>query len=92
MAVCGGLGPLAAGWLYDSLHHYELAFWLCAGAFLIAALSLIVTAQSQASHDSSVKVETQPEEEDAAYKEKPTDGCVLPGDHASPGEREKREP
>jgi MFS family permease len=45
MALCAGLGPLAAGWLYDWLHHYELAFWLCAGAFLLAALGLVVTAQ-----------------------------------------------
>src|SRR5258707_2188322 len=44
VAVCAGLGPLAAGWLYDVLHHYELAFWLCAGAFLLAALGLVVTA------------------------------------------------
>src|SRR5258706_15983606 len=26
VAVCAGLGPLAAGWLYDGLHHYEVAF------------------------------------------------------------------
>ncbi len=25
-AVCAGLGSLAAGWLYDGLHHYEVAF------------------------------------------------------------------
>jgi MFS family permease len=40
VAVCGGLGPLAAGWLYDGLHHYEVAFWLCAGAFLLAAIGI----------------------------------------------------
>jgi len=40
VALCAGLGPLAAGWLYDVLHHYELAFWLCAGAFLLAAIGL----------------------------------------------------
>ncbi len=40
VALCAGLGPLAAGWLYDVLHHYELAFWLCAGAFLVAATGL----------------------------------------------------
>jgi len=40
LAVCAGLGPLAAGWLYDMLHHYELAFWLCAGIFLLAASGL----------------------------------------------------
>ncbi len=46
MAVCAGLGPLAAGWLYDSLHHYEVAFWLCAAAFLLAALGIILTRPS----------------------------------------------
>ena len=40
VAVCAGLGPLAAGWLYDGLHHYELAFWLCAAAFLLAAIGI----------------------------------------------------
>lgn len=40
MAICAGLGPLAAGWLYDVLHHYEAAFWLCAFSFLLAALGL----------------------------------------------------
>ena len=40
VAVCAGLGPLAAGWLYDGLHHYEVAFWLCAGAFLLAAIGI----------------------------------------------------
>jgi cyanate permease len=42
VALCAGLGPLAAGWLYDVLHHYELAFWLCAGAFLLAAIGLAI--------------------------------------------------
>ena len=28
VALCAGLGPLAAGWLYDVLHHYDLAFYL----------------------------------------------------------------
>ena len=45
VAVCAGLGPLAAGWLYDMLHHYEVAFWLCAGAFLLAAIGLAMTPQ-----------------------------------------------
>jgi len=38
-AVCWS-GPLAAGWLYDGLHHYEVAFWLCACAFLLAAIGI----------------------------------------------------
>src|SRR6266446_3492335 len=45
VAVCAGLGPLAAGWLYDVLHHYELAFWLCAVAFLLAATGLAFVPQ-----------------------------------------------
>jgi MFS family permease len=43
VAVCAGLGPLAAGWLYDVLHHYEVAFWLCACAFLLAAIGIGLT-------------------------------------------------
>jgi MFS family permease len=43
VAVCAGLGPLAAGWLYDLLGHYELAFWLCTGAFLLAAICILAT-------------------------------------------------
>lgn len=45
VAVCAGLGPLAAGWLYDVLHHYEVAFWLCACAFLLAAIGIGLTPQ-----------------------------------------------
>ncbi|GAC1453590.1 MAG: MFS transporter [Ktedonobacteraceae bacterium] len=45
MAVCAGLGPLAAGWLYDVFHHYEAAFWLCAVAFLLAAIGIAATPQ-----------------------------------------------
>jgi MFS family permease len=51
VAVCAGLGPLAAGWLYSVLHHYEIAFWLCAGVFLLAALCLVVTASPQHDND-----------------------------------------
>jgi MFS family permease len=40
VAVCAGMGPLAAGWLYDVLHHYEVAFWLCAATFLLAAIGI----------------------------------------------------
>ena len=45
LAVCAGLGLLAAGWLYDVLHHYEVVFWLCACAFLLAAIGIGVTPQ-----------------------------------------------
>jgi MFS family permease len=40
VALCAGLGPLAAGWPYDVLHRYDPAFWLCAGAFLLAAIGI----------------------------------------------------
>lgn len=43
VALCAGLGPLAAGWLYDWLGHYEPAFWLSAGAFLLAAAGVLMT-------------------------------------------------
>jgi MFS family permease len=38
LALCQAAGPLVAGWLFDRLHHYDLAFWLCAGSFVLAAL------------------------------------------------------
>jgi MFS family permease len=45
LAACAALGPLTAGWLYDMLHHYEPAFWLCASAFLLAATGLAFVPQ-----------------------------------------------
>lgn len=63
VAVCAGLGPLAAGWLYDALHHYELAFWLCAGAFLLAALGLVVTASPRQDHEGTAHERGQLKEE-----------------------------
>lgn len=38
LAFCQAAGPLVAGGLYDKLHRYDLAFWLCAGIFVVAAL------------------------------------------------------
>ncbi|HEU5377605.1 MAG TPA: MFS transporter [Ktedonobacteraceae bacterium] len=38
LALCQAAGPLVAGWLFDRLHHYDLAFWLCVGGFLLSAL------------------------------------------------------
>ncbi|HTK09020.1 MAG TPA: MFS transporter [Ktedonobacteraceae bacterium] len=52
-ALCAGLGPLVAGWIYDTSHHYELAFWLCAGAFLLGALGIFVTSQPRNEHEST---------------------------------------
>lgn len=55
LALCAGLGPLAAGWLYDGLHHYEVAFWLCACAFLLAAIGIGVTPRPQEQHYGSAQ-------------------------------------
>jgi MFS family permease len=55
VALCAGLGPLAAGWLYDVLHHYELAFWLCAGAFLLAATGLALAPRPREWHAGSTQ-------------------------------------
>lgn len=43
MAVPAAFGPLAAGWLYDRLGNYQLAFWLTAGAFAVAAALILLT-------------------------------------------------
>jgi len=43
IALAGGLGPLAAGWLYDRLGSYSVAFWVCAAAFVLAGVSVFVT-------------------------------------------------
>lgn len=43
IAVPAAFGPLAAGWLYDRLGNYQLAFVLTAAAFVIAALLVLLT-------------------------------------------------
>src|SRR5579884_1265683 len=43
MAVPAALGPLAAGWLYDRLGSYQLAFWLTTASFGLAALFVLLT-------------------------------------------------
>ncbi len=53
VAVCAGLGPLAAGWLYDGLHHYEVAFWLCAAVFLLAAIGIALAPRPKEQHAGS---------------------------------------
>lgn len=63
VALCAGLGPLAAGWLYDALHHYELAFWLCAAAFLLAASGLAIVPQPSQRHAASTQKRTVPDED-----------------------------
>jgi MFS family permease len=45
LALCQAAGPLVAGWLFDTLHHYDLAFWLCVGSFVVAALLLVALPQ-----------------------------------------------
>lgn len=45
LALCQAIGPLVAGWLYDRLHHYDLAFWLCVGGFVLAALLIGILPQ-----------------------------------------------
>jgi MFS family permease len=43
IALASGLGPLAAGWLYDLLGDYLLAFWLTAAAYLLSGLIVLVS-------------------------------------------------
>ncbi len=78
VAVCAGLGPLAAGWLYDVLHHYEVAFWLCAGAFLLAAIGIGVTSQPEEQHGRSAQARAVMEEDlSGAEGDRNERGCVL---------------
>lgn len=51
VALAAGLGPLVAGWLYDRLESYSLALGLCAGAFLLAAVSVGLTPRRVATQD-----------------------------------------
>lgn len=43
VALPAAFGPLAAGWLYDRLGDYQLAFWLTAAAFVVAATVVYLT-------------------------------------------------
>ena len=63
VTLCAGLGPLAAGWLYDVLHHYDLAFWLCAAAFLVTAIGLALAPRPGEQHDSSTQARAVPGED-----------------------------
>jgi MFS family permease len=51
ITLCSGLGVLAAGWLYDRLGSYTLTFWLCAGAFGVAAIGLFLTPQPETTEE-----------------------------------------
>ncbi len=48
VALAAGLGPLAAGWLYDRLGSYGLVLWLCAAAFTLAAVAVALTPRPSA--------------------------------------------
>jgi MFS family permease len=63
VAVCAGLGPLAAGWLYDGLHHYEVAFWMCAGAFLLAAGGIALVPRPGERHAGSTQARAVTDED-----------------------------
>jgi MFS family permease len=43
VALSSGMGLVVAGWLYDTLHTYTMAFWLCLGVFLLATISITLT-------------------------------------------------
>src|SRR5207248_6741123 len=43
VAALGAAGPIAAGYLYDRLHDYELAFLATAAAFAISCLAVLLT-------------------------------------------------
>jgi MFS family permease len=45
--VGAGLGPLAAGWLYDRSGGYALALWLAVGALSLASLAVAITPRLQ---------------------------------------------
>ncbi len=45
IAFSAGLGPVAAGWLFDLLSSYNAAFWISAGILLIAAVGILLTPQ-----------------------------------------------
>jgi MFS family permease len=48
IALASGLGPLAAGWLYDRLGDYFLAFWLTAVAYLLSGLIVLLSPRPRA--------------------------------------------
>ena len=46
--VLGAVGPLAAGYLYDRQGSYTVALWLCAGAFGVSAVAVVLAKPGQA--------------------------------------------
>ncbi len=47
----------------DVLHHYELAFWLCAGAFLLAATGIAIVPQPGERHAASMQARAVTDED-----------------------------
>jgi len=45
IALCSAGGPLMAGWLYDRFGRYDVAFWLCAVAFMVATAGIFLIPQ-----------------------------------------------
>jgi MFS family permease len=48
VALSAGAGPVLAGWLYDRFASYQIPFWLCFGAFVIAAVTVAQTPRPSA--------------------------------------------
>lgn len=46
VGLCAAAGPLVAGMLYDRFANYQIAFSLCIGAFLLAAVAVALTPRS----------------------------------------------
>jgi MFS family permease len=59
VALCAAGGPLVAGWLYDVLGRYDLAFWLSAGAFFLAGLCVVATPKSRLSANSALLLQQE---------------------------------
>ena len=53
VALSSGIGLVLAGWLYDTLHTYTMAFWICVGVFLLATLSIALTPPPMTSREES---------------------------------------
>ena len=51
VALAAGLGPLAAGWLFDQLGSYSLVLWLCAVAFALAGVAVALTPRPRSPAD-----------------------------------------
>lgn len=50
IALCSAGGPLMAGWFYDRFGRYDVAFWLCAVAFMAATAGIFLIPQPGSPH------------------------------------------